>query len=1654
MLKRLADALQDNDGIQAVIRGSAVNNDGSLKIGYTAPSVEGQAQVVAEAVANAGVHPKTITYVETHGTGTPLGDPIEIAALTKAFRAKTAAKGFCAIGSAKSSVGHLNVAAGITSLIKTVLALRHRQLPASLHFVSPNPKIELESSPFFVNAALADWKTDALPRRAGVSSFGVGGTNAHVVLEEAPEVESSGKSERPQLLLLSAKSGQGLDKVTSRLAEHLELHPEINPADVAFTLALGRRAMEFRRMVVCRDREDAVRSLKACDPKRVFTSNQAAEDRPVAFMFSGQGSQYVNMTHELYQMEPVFRRQIDRCSELLRPGLGLDLRAVMYPDRESAESAARQLDQTGITQPALFVIEYALAMLLKEWGITPQAMIGHSLGEYVAACLSGVFSLEDALALVAERGRLMNQLPTGSMLSVPLAAGDLSPLLGGDLSLAVINGPALSVVSGPTEEIDRLEKMLAEKNIEGRRLRTSHAFHSQMVDPILATFAEKVRKTGLHAPKIPYISNFTGTWITNDQATDPSYWAKHLRHTVHFSEGLHELMQEQDRILLEVGPGQTLCSFARRQAQAIGESVILPSLSQHPGQRSEVDNLLHTLGRLWLAGVSVDWTKYYAHERRRRLSLPTYPFDRQRYWIEAASTARNIPDAGRASAMPPARRSMENWFYLPSWKQSMPPARQGILGQEQKKFCWLLFVDSEGVGEKVAHRLVQQGQEVITVVPGDHFECLSERAYVIEAAQRSNYVTLFEALHAAGKTPGRIVHMWMAASDDPARSELDHCEAVLELGFYSLLYAMQAVGNLGHSAPIKLWVISHGIFDVTGHENLHPVKATVLGLCKTIPLEYSNVSCRCVDTDSPGQALQQEPRFVDRLVEEFLGESADPVVAIRGKHRWVQFLEPIQIGPAPEDPVRFREGGVYLITGGLGGIGIVLAEFLARTVHAKLVLLDRMAIPGREDWRPWVTTHGDEDDVSRKIRKMEALEDLGSEVLYVHADVTSMEQMKDAVARIRSRFGRIHGVIHTAGKAGGGIIQLKTPETAGAVLAPKVKGTLTLDEVLKSTPPELFVLFSSTYGIRSRLGQVDYSGANAFLDAFAHYKHSRNGKRTVSINWDGWQAVGMAADAARARQVMAVPAVPLSGPVNHPLLDTCIIETGDQLAYRTHLRVGKHWPLDEHRLGGKAVLPGTACLEMVRAIFESHYQSPRIEISDVYFISPLVVEEDEPKEAIAFLNREGDRFNFCILSRSRSGSGEPAGWLEHARGKIGALKSAAPNRRNIADIIARCGRALGSEEIAQQGERSHDLVYWGPRWQSLTKAWLGADEAIARVELPEQFVSDLQKWKLHPSLLDVATSLAVRSADGDLYLPLSYERILIRNSFLPVLYCHATLKDFALAGRETITVDVMILDENGETVAEVEKVTFKKLKADAAIAGLTRGSGASAAKGAFGKILADLRKYEASERGLPAVPEVLAGIKPAEGIEALRRILSTEVPQVVVSVGDIRISAESEEAMAPTAPDEEKQEFEESQGKHARPNMRSSYVAPRHSRETMLAGIWQEMLGIEQVGIDDNFFELGGDSVIAIQIIAKANKSGFHLAANQIFEHPTIREIVDAVEAPERQARKEENTAAPGGQAQPADAHESAAARSLDFNWTQEELSKIASQLNKSRGDV
>ncbi|MDX6694481.1 MAG: hypothetical protein QOF02_2084 [Blastocatellia bacterium] len=1118
VLKRLDDALADGDTIHAVIKGGAVNNDGSVKVGYTAPSVDGQARVIRAAHALSEVSPETITYIETHGTATALGDPIEVAALKQAFHGATQKKNFCALGAVKTNVGHLDSAAGVAGLIKTVLALKHREIPPSLHFEEPNPQIDFANSPFYVNNALREWRTDGHARRAGVSSFGIGGTNAHLILEEAPPVEASAETRPAQLLLLSARTETALEAATANLAASLKERADLPLADVAYTLQVGRRSFNYRRAVVCRDIEEAVEVLETRDPQRSLTNNGEAQDSPVVFMFPGQGAQYVNMGLELYRTEPLFREQVDRCAELLKPQLGLDLRSVLYPPDAETEQAALRLKQTLLTQTSLFVIEYALAKLWMEWGIEPQAMIGHSLGEYVAACLAGVFSLEDALLLVAARGRLMQQLPSGSMLAVPLAEEELLPLLAGaSLSLAAINGPTLSVVSGPHEAVEKLARQLNAQGVDYRELHTSHAFHSEMMEPILKPLAEQLQSMRLQPPAIPYISNVTGNWITKEEATDPQYWVTHLRRTVRFSDGLSTLLGSPKRaIMLELGPGDTLSTLARRHPLKADGQALLTSLRRAHDKQADVSFLLRTVGQLWLEGKQVDWSKFYAREQRRRVPLPTYPFERRRYWIER----QQLPEAG-ANQRPPSLRKkadIAEWFYAPVWKQSISPLEYQDEPRAAPSSRWLIFEDECGLGQQLVARLEREGHEVIRVRRGSRFLKTAERAYTIDPRNREHYDALFKEAQSAGAFPRRLLHMWNVTPEQEQSSGIAEGEDFLELGFYSLLFLAQALGEQALAAmlgtgemgdPFNITVISNEMQQVAGDERISPEKATLLGPCKVIPQEYPHVTCRSIDVRLAGLEGATERKLVDQLLAELTAEGLEQFVAYRGGQRWTQDFAPLRLQDKPERPARLRDKGVYLITGGMGGVGLEMAGYLARTVKARLALIGRSAFPERAKWSAWLASHDEQDAVSQKIKRVMELEESGAEVLVLSADVTDRLQLETAIMEASRRFGEINGIIHAAGVAPSSLIQRKTREMAAAVLAPKVRATRVLDSFARKLKPDFFLLCSSLRALVGGPGTIDYCAANAFLDAFARSRAQDETTTTISVNWDGWAQAGM-----------------------------------------------------------------------------------------------------------------------------------------------------------------------------------------------------------------------------------------------------------------------------------------------------------------------------------------------------------------------------------------------------------------------------------------------------------------------------------------------------------------------------------------------------------------
>ena len=1130
VLKRLADAVADGDTIHAVIKGSAVNNDGSEKAGYTAPSVNSQADAVVEALANAGVQPDSISYVEAHGSGTPVGDPIEIRALTKAFRTSTQRSGYCAIGSVKSNVGHLDAAAAVAGIIKTVLALEHRKLPPSLHFSEANPEIDFPSTPFYVNTRLREWASDG-PRRAGVMSTGMGGTNAHVVLEEAPEPQVSINATPPHLLILSAKTETALDQATHRLREFLNRNDSVNMSDVAYTLQIGRKAFPHRRCLVCSDREDAITVLGQEHSKRVLSNRTDESRRPVIFLLPGIGDHYVGMAYDLYETWPVFKQEVDRCSHILEAHLGIDIRNIIYPSNKSwkkgfapkgidlkqmlgrktgapVDQDAGNLNKTLYAQPALFTIEYAMTRLWQSLGITPDAIVGHSMGEYVAASLAGVLSLEDALRLIAARAILVNKLPQGAMLAVTLPENELLPLLPKDLTISLINGPRLCVAAGPVAAVAEFERMLNAKSIICRHVQNAHAFHSRMLDPIVKAFEAEVHKVRLNKPTIPYISNVTGTWITRGEATNPAYWATHANHTARFSDALSELWEFKNPILLEAGPGRTLSVLAMQHPdrQDALDPVAVSSIRHEYENQSDVEFLWHGIGRLWLSGAEIKWDNVHSGGRRQRVSLPTYPFEKQHYWIEPVPVPNAAPQTQVSVQKNP---DISRWLYVPSWKRLLPRAigSQDLPSRMEKGRVWLVYADDCGFASLLIKRLKSAGHEVVTVRAGSGFRQLDPHTFTIEPAEFQHYDSLLRALQANQSLPDRIVHAWSVTgilSPQPAGDSFTQAQA---LGFYSLLFVARALAahNVGHE--IELFVLSNDVHEVCGTEPLCPEKSTLLGPCMVIRQEYPNIRVKSIDVDFAERANGHESA-ADLVLGEFLDSDSNPFVAYRHAQRWVQTYEPVVSGNTGRSPSSFREAGVYLITGGLGKIGVAISEYLAEKYRANLVLVGRSGLPGRESWDTWIGSHPTDDPVSARIGTIKRIEKLGGHVLYVNASVADLNAMRLVVEQAYQRFGTLHGVIHGAGIVGDeGYREIKDSchDNCDGHFQAKAHGLLVLEDVLDGKPLDFCLLLSSLTSVLGGIGQAAYASSNIYMDLFARRHNRTSPVPWLSVNWDVWR---------------------------------------------------------------------------------------------------------------------------------------------------------------------------------------------------------------------------------------------------------------------------------------------------------------------------------------------------------------------------------------------------------------------------------------------------------------------------------------------------------------------------------------------------------------------
>ncbi|MCX8132086.1 MAG: SDR family NAD(P)-dependent oxidoreductase [Clostridia bacterium] len=812
LMKRVEDAIRDGDHIYAVIRGMSVNNDGSTKVGFTAPSREGQAEVIAAAQNLAGVNPEDISYIEAHGTGTSLGDPIEISALTQVFNQSTQKKGFCAIGSVKSNIGHAISGAGVAGMIKTALALEHKEIPPSINFDLPNPKIDFENSAFYVNTKLTDWKSTGKPRIAGVSSFGFGGTNVHAVLEEAPDSKSSAPSRQWQLITLSARTPAALDKMCDNLASFFKDNPNVNFADAVYTLHIGRKEFEHRRAIVCKNKEDAVRLLE-----------------------------------------------------------------------------------------------------LKE-------------GQYI---FSGISENVDS-------------------------------------------------------EYSETSKIIGEKNAN--------------------------------------------------------------------------------------------------------EEVMLTALA-----------------KLWVEGSAIDWEEFHEGEQRLRIPLPTYPFERKKYWVEQYNMTEFVNKKNQVSTI---NTDFNNWLYLPSWKRAASLSFDSK--NVNKKGCWIVFEDETGMGARIAKTLREENIYVITVGKAEGFRKINDTTFVLNPEKKADYRALFHEVSDSDKPLRNIVHLWNVTGDSNVYSRIEASKRCQIDGFYSLMYIAQALGELELDENVRLAAVTNNMHVISSEQTVHPEKAVVLGPCKVIPREYTKISCQSIDIVLPKTADAEE-KLIGLILAELTSKDPEFIIALRGTHRWLQTHESITL-EADNDRSFVREGKTYLITGGMGGIGLALAGYMAEKAKVNLVLTRRSFFPEKENWEEWLSSHGADDKTSIKIKQLKAIEALGSQIMVVNADSSNLEQMRKVIAKADEKFGNIDGVLHAAGIADNGLIQEKSDETAAKVLTPKVEGTLVLDELFKDRRLDILVLFSSSSAILGNAGFIDYCAANNFLDAFAHYKNSCSDTSTVAINWDEWDEVGMAAE--------------------------------------------------------------------------------------------------------------------------------------------------------------------------------------------------------------------------------------------------------------------------------------------------------------------------------------------------------------------------------------------------------------------------------------------------------------------------------------------------------------------------------------------------------------
>lgn len=1071
VLKRLQDAISDNDHIYCVIKGSAINNDGSRKVGFAAPSGEGQIECIKIAQAFAGVEPDTIGYVEAHGTGTKIGDAIEIEALNLAFNSDK--KNTCAIGSVKTNIGHLDTAAGIAGLIKAVLCLRYKQIPASLHFKEPNPDIDFGNGPFYVNTRLRKWESlDGKLLRAGVSSFGIGGTNSHVILEEAPESTPGNLIREYKLLTLSAKTESALIRYIDRIRKFLLDEPQINLSDMCHTLSMGRRGFDYRKSFVFTERENLMKQLENSRLPIV----KIKEKISIVFMFPGQGSYYINMARDLYTYELKFKQQMDMGFDFLKTLTMQDFKSILFP----LEQEEVLIDQTSYTQPLLFLVNYSLSRLLIHWGLEPEYMIGYSVGEYVAACISGVFSFEDGLRLMVKRGELMSIRDNGLMLSVGINEQEAGKYVNEKISIAAVNTHDQVLLAGELLEIKVLQAKLDYLKIPNILHHISKDFHCNMVDDIVKDFEEELKKVNFKELKLPFVSNLSGTFINKGQAFSPDYWVAQMRGTVKFYDGIKAiLLDKKEVIFIEVGSGCMLSNFVSEAQSSAKEKSSCINLLRGPEETdNDMFHITNQLSRLWSLGVKINWKNYYRNENRRRISLPTYPFEPIKYPSEVDPFKNRVNSFLNANYI--AGNRLKDCIYYSVWKQSVLIPTQ----KESPSKLYLFFSLGDSFCEKLELELRERGNNVVEILIGEKYQRISETKYAVNPCKVDNFERVFDQLQIKQSSFTDIIYLWGVKVNDE-KMELIESNQSLHLVYLSLANIVKELSQRYCLKGKRITIVTNRLHKVLSIDQVNYSQSFLLGLFNVLPQEFP-VTCCNIDID----LREEEQGLVKKLIEELNCNKSSSMYALRSDgSRWEQDYQKNSADIDPKHKGVIKPEGVYLVVGGLGNLGFVLAEYLIKEYNAKVVLTGRKQITENKD--------SNELNQELSLKRMQALRGLSKNVIYYSVDVANAVDFERLVIEVESSLGSINGVIHAAGNTNPNDFELIEDisfEKAQSMFYPKVKGIENIYEVFKNSQIDFVWIGSSLSAGIGGIRFSSYSAANLYMNYFVHCKNLPNWK--------------------------------------------------------------------------------------------------------------------------------------------------------------------------------------------------------------------------------------------------------------------------------------------------------------------------------------------------------------------------------------------------------------------------------------------------------------------------------------------------------------------------------------------------------------------------------